>query len=146
MGRPKITDKRVCAICGSNTTYQNRRGWVSWHRMPNGWRCDRCYCRIVTAPKWHKINNPKRFAFGSKMLTFLGSKRMLTGRCSKCPNNIYDGSCRRTNMHHWYYLRIAPMCCREEICQSCHAKLNPSSFFAKGHLYHSKKIRPLLSR
>jgi hypothetical protein len=144
MGVKRVLNKRICCNCGSDTTYQDKYGYHCWSRTPNGWMCNRCYCRIVIAPKWHKINNPKRFAFGSKALTFLGSKRMLTGRCSRCPKNIFNGSCKRTQMHHWYYLRIAPMTCREELCPSCHIRLNPSAFYEKGHLYHSRKIRQSL--
>jgi hypothetical protein len=140
MGVKRVLDKRVCCNCGSDTTWANKHGWACWNRTPNGWMCNKCYCRTVSAPKHNKIEslNPRRFRFG-RMRLFKGSARVLTGRCSKCPNNIFDGSCKMTAMHHWYYLRISPMTCREELCQSCHSRLGPS-FFGK----NVRKNRPLL--
>lgn len=134
-GRPKCTDKRLCLTCGSDTTYRDKNGWISWHHYGNGWMCHKCHNRLIADPK----NNPRKYRFGSKGPRFFGPKKMLTGRCSRCPNNIYDGSCKMTAMHHCYYLRISPLCCREELCQSCHIKLNPSAFYEKGHPFYPRK-------
>lgn len=128
MGRIISVDKRLCTICGSDTTYRYwKRDVYYWHRISNGWACDRCYCRTIK--KRSRVTSPKQFRFGSWRGHFIGPKRMLTGYCSRCSNNIYDGSCKQTSMHHWYYLRISPMCCREEVCQSCHVRLASSSFW-----------------
>ena len=125
MGRIVLGDKRICCKCGSDKTYRHwKLGTYYWHRATDGWMCSKCYDRIK-AVKYRKRASVRQFRFGGWRGHFYSPKRMLTGYCSKCSNNVFDGSCKQTSMHHWYYLRIAPMCCRQELCQSCHAKLFP---------------------
>lgn len=60
-------------------------------------------------------------------IRFLGKQifigfRQLTGYCSHCPNNIFDGKYKRTEMHHLKYIPCMPWACRIELCIPCHRK------------------------
>jgi hypothetical protein len=68
--------------------------------------------------KWNKITHNRTLVFLRKFIILTFNPR--TGYCSWCPNNIHDGSCKRTAMHHWFYLTIMPWACTEELCSSCH--------------------------
>lgn len=61
-------------------------------------------------------------------ISFLGKQirigfRQLSGYCSLCPNNIFDETCKKTNMHHLKYIPCMPWACRQEVCVSCHRLL-----------------------
>jgi hypothetical protein len=47
-------------------------------------------------------------------------KNPRSGYCSWCPNNIYDKTCKRTLLHHSYYIRIFPWFGTVELCDRCH--------------------------
>lgn len=94
----------------------------------------------VKADKRYRENNPEkykeRYLHRSKLRSwFLGKQiyigfRQLTGYCSQCPNNIFDGRNRRTHMHHMFYLSCMPWACRIELCMSCHGKITQSRLIA----------------
>jgi len=72
---------------------------------------------------WFRKSN-----YNKRHIVFLGSRiiytfRQLTGYCSKCKNNMHDGTCKITHMHHLFYVPIMPWACRIELCASCHGKL-----------------------
>lgn len=131
MGRHKLTDKRICFACGSSKTRIQKHGAVQWRRPIDWfvplWFCDTCRARYFHGPemhrKWDKIHHvrygARAYKFGAKK-TFIGWGLQRTGFCLKCSNNIHDGSCKRTHMHHVYYLRICPWFGREELCVRCH--------------------------
>jgi hypothetical protein len=49
------------------------------------------------------------------------------GRCSKCTNNICDGSCSQTQIHRWIYDNNHTPDRTEELCASCHPKVTNSA-------------------
>lgn len=61
---------------------------------------------------------PRRLQYGKKRI-YLNLKPRI-GYCSWCPNNIHDGSCKRTSMHHYFYMPIMAWACTIEICNKCH--------------------------
>lgn len=63
---------------------------------------------------WNKV------AFLGKQI-FVGFRQQ-RGHCSQCPNNVYDGTCKLTHMHHLLYVPIMIWACRIELCASCHRK------------------------
>lgn len=106
---------RKCYRCNSTKTYRN-----SWYNTKQGWQCKKCYDKHVTNPKWHKITNPNKL--GIKSIQLYGYTNQRIGCCSLCKNNIFNGSCKQTHMHHKFYLRIIPWFGRIELCASCHVK------------------------
>lgn len=118
-----IIDKKVCLIDSSHETYCDKKGYIHWYRYKTGWICSRCHNKLVTNPKFHPIYNP---IFRSRCLLFKGKHILLeknprTGYCSWCTNNIYDGSCKRTSIHHVEYDDKNILANTIEICNSCHA-------------------------
>lgn len=66
-------------------------------------------------------HDKQRIIFLDKQLRL--NFRQSTGYCSKCPNNVFDGTCKQTNMHHYFYVPCIPWACRQELCASCHSKI-----------------------
>jgi hypothetical protein len=79
--------------------------------------------------KWNYINGKLQMKFLGKNI-FLGFRQQI-GYCSKCPNNIYDGTCKSTHMHHYFYCIIMPWACRIELCAKCHGNLTYSEYKCK---------------
>ena len=52
-------------------------------------------------------------------------RRVRTGYCSRCSNNIHDGSCKRTALHHIQYHDDDPLKDTIELCGACHLKRHP---------------------
>lgn len=72
-----------------------------------------------------------------RTLNFLGKLIQLSfiprvGYCSQCTNNIFDKSCKKTEIHHLFYVPCIPWACTIELCASCHAK-------TKNHKDHNNK-------
>lgn len=113
-----VKDKRVCSRCHSDKTYiRPKTGWPQWGRDDKGgWLCCKCYNKIVTNPKWQKINNPiynpRRIGFKTKR--YIAKQNPRKGVCLGC------GKHERTEMHHWFYLIIMPWACTRELCMKCH--------------------------
>lgn len=111
--------ERSCYSCGSNKSWVDKNGYEKWHLnhdQENNVLCLKCFDRYILSPIYSK----RRYTFKDKQLyTWHGLK---TGYCSLCPNNIYDGSCKRTNLHHKYYIIIFPWFSLTELCNSCHNK------------------------
>lgn len=129
-------DKRVCLINPLHKTYVRKQGYDVWHRYKDGYICNYCYSKLIKYPKItpeyrKKSNDKRRYKFykeyDDKKVRFfnrfvnLGFK-LRSGYCSRCTNNIYDKSCKRTHIHHWIYYIIFPWFCTEELCVSCHMK------------------------
>ena len=72
--------------------------------------------------KWNEITNKYKIKFCGKTI-YIGFRQQ-TGHCTKCPRNIYDGSCKQTDMHHYFYCVIMPWACRVELCDKCHGHLS----------------------
>ena len=81
----------------------------------------RNYYKLHYKDRW-KPTNELTFNFLGRLVT--STFRQITGYCSKCPNNIYDDTCKITHMHHYFYLSCMPWACREELCARCHAKIH----------------------
>ena len=115
----------VCYACGHTKTTVNTRGTPNWilnYDSDCNMLCHYCYEELIRRPRYRPIQaqrEQKLMRFG-KGLQLQGTFRALTGYCSKCPNNIYDGSCKTTHMHHLIYVRILPWFGRHELCPSCH--------------------------
>jgi hypothetical protein len=115
----------VCYACGDTKTTANTRGLSNWYLnydADSNMLCAYCYQKIIHHPKYRPVaiaRSKNLIRFGS-MQQLQGTFRALTGYCSKCPNNIFDGSCKTTQMHHLIYIRILPWFGREELCPSCH--------------------------
>jgi hypothetical protein len=130
------TKKHCCYICGSTKTKLNTKGSENWYHNYGKDKpiCNRCYGRLIESPKRRarKEYREKQKAYNRKYdrnrLRFLGHAqqlltfRPLTGYCSQCQNNVYDGTCKMTNMHHWVYIIILPWFGTEEVCIGCHNK------------------------
>lgn len=124
----------ICYACNGIWTSKNTRGAPNWFlNLDEGGRiigmlCNNCYSLFITYPKlkargWFNT----KYTYGNNkwhIIIYTGwNWKQRTGYCSLCPNNIHDGSCKRTNLHHKYYLRIFPWFGRIEVCRSCHSKL-----------------------
>jgi hypothetical protein len=130
MGTKRIRHKRFCYVCGSAKTSRNSKGCENWYNKPYGKDkplCDTCYGRIIENPRLRKTDRYKQWLKRYQIKQFRFRDRRIhtdliqrTGRCSQCPNNIFDGSCRRTNMHHWIYLTCLPWFGTQELCNRCH--------------------------
>ena len=64
-----------------------------------------------------------------RTITFLNKPIILNwklrkGYCSNCPKNIYDKTCKYTQLHHWLYVPIMPWACTEEFCSRCHLDIS----------------------
>jgi len=66
---------------------------------------------------WEKLQE-QSIRFGEKNINV--GKKVRTGFCSLCTNNIYDGSCKKTDMHHIKYHENDPLKDTIELCFSCH--------------------------
>ena len=137
MGSLEFRNKKYCYVCRSSKTKLNRNGSENWFNKPYGEDkqiCNTCYARLIESPKrrarkeyrdkqnaynrQYDRNRSRFLGHGQRVLSF----RQLTGYCSLCANNIYDGTCKITNMHHWVYIIILPWFATEERCVSCHCK------------------------
>lgn len=116
--RLKGYDDRKCLNCNSTKTHIYKDGRKQWHLYKDGRLCKKCFNNLIQNPKLNKKWN-------GLAIRFLGIRIFLSfnprkGYCSWCPSNIFDGTTERTHMHHWFYVRILPWACTEEICNSCH--------------------------
>ena len=118
----------VCYACGGIKKTVNGRGspnWIlNWDKDFN-MLCHYCYGKIIKYPneRPQRLEEYKKLIrFGNLKRQIKGTFRQLTGYCSKCPKNIFDGSCKTTHMHHLFYIMIIPWFGRAELCASCHAK------------------------
>jgi ribosomal protein L31 len=124
-------DERVCINCGKNYTrieknYRNGRFYPRWANIDGKCHCWWCWKAIVDSkrPRVVEYNNKRnhtRITFKDKRIR-LNTKEPRTGRCSWCTNNIKDGSCKRTSLHHRKYILGLPLEHTIEICNSCHIK------------------------
>jgi hypothetical protein len=123
------------------TEQHNGLKWQErWAKYKDGYICHRHYNLIVWGERRKLTNTDKRWRARrtkearrkehkervSRLIYFKTKNIALsyipkTGYCSKCSNNIYDGTCKKTHMHHKEYYIIFKWFCTEEICVSCHA-------------------------
>lgn len=141
---------RECLNCFSNETLTRSNGSEVWLRHDDGFICHTCYNKLISNPKRTKEyikkyndkrtpeynkkyndrktpeqiknNNDKRIMlrFGGKQILLNENPR--TGYCSICRNNIFDGSCKITHIHHLEYHDGSPLKDTVELCPSCHRK------------------------
>jgi hypothetical protein len=117
---------RICCNCGSDKTRIRKRDnrpspIQEWYKYKDGYICNKCYCKLIDNPKWNYINNPKQLRYKGRGIQLKENPR--TGYCSLCTNNIYDGSCKRTHMHHFAeYHDDDPLRDTIELCVSCHRR------------------------
>ena len=123
--REQIAD-RICSECGSKTTrlaYSYGFPYFRWiSDKKGGWYCAKCYDRLTNTKEKQKQKNSNRLKYKGKYIRIKNFKR--TGRCSWCPNNIFDGSCKQTQLHHNEnkYNDENPLDNGTELCASCHRK------------------------
>jgi hypothetical protein len=116
----------VCYACGGTKTTVNGSGSPNWFLNWDSdfnMLCNRCYEKLIYYPKIRsqKLEQYRKLIRFGSMRQLKGTFRAHTGYCSKCPNNIFDGSCKTTHMHHFIYVRILSWFGREELCVSCHS-------------------------
>ena len=125
--RPDINERK-CFNCGSNQTRtafhsSDKHPYKVWRRIKGEWHCHNCYCKLTTTPERQKQKNANRFKYKGKYVRTQEILRKRTGKCSRCPNNIFDGSCEYTQFHHiGEYVDDDPMANTVELCLSCHSK------------------------
>lgn len=135
--------------CFKDETHDGKKWKEEWGLHKNGnWVCTKHYYKYVKKRIRPKGHNKK---FMSRRIVFLRKRIHLsfdirTGYCSLCPNNIYDGSIKRTNMHHWFYVPIMPWACCEERCVGCHdietTKYRLENGLVRG--YKKRLVNPLV--
>lgn len=147
---PKIiTTKRICLNCLSDKTYIDNRGVSQWHKFLDGYLCTRCHSNLENPEK-----NKRRIRFTFKDKRILLPDNPRTGYCSKCSNNIYDGSCKVTHLHHTKYDVKNPLENTIELCVGCHFKesvllgqIDVNHFSRMGHLaYKTKRMLELIKK
>lgn len=122
----KIAGKvRTCLYfneCGQTEIHNGHRWKYDWNRYDDGWVCEKHGWHLVRkflrSKESIKRTNQKKFHFLNKSIRQKDNPR--TGYCSRCPNNLYDGSCKKTDTHHYFYMTIMPWACTIELCVSCH--------------------------
>src|SRR5262245_53540311 len=119
------------------STYITKDGKHQWFKKDEKLYCKKCYNNLFTNPKWNPITRispryaetrtksnktftPRHYLYAKRCI--VGWARLLTGYCSRCTNNIYDGTCKKTDMHHLFYIVIFPWFGRQELCAACHVK------------------------
>jgi len=109
--------------CKQEEHYNGKKWKKLWYRYQDSLICEKHYDKLITNPKlpkgWSRKYHEKDILFLKKRLRL--SWIIRTGYCSICSNNIHNGSCKLTSMHHWFYLPIMVWACTEERCNSCHA-------------------------
>jgi hypothetical protein len=116
-----IGSVRTCIFfneCNNSEPYNGKRWKIQWMKYQDGYICRKHYDKLFLYPRWNKILSPRRIQFKNYRIGLKHNIR--TGYCSRCPNNIHDGSCKRTSVHHWVYIIILPWFGTEEICNKCH--------------------------
>ena len=118
--------------CHVEETYNGEKWKEKWAHYQGNIICESHYTKLIRLPrrqkipnynkKWnikaHKIHGPKRIRFLGKRVELTFNPR--TGYCSLCSNNVHDGSCKKTDRHHYFYVPIMMWACTEERCSSCH--------------------------
>lgn len=116
---------RECYCCGSTKTYVDKKSgtptWLS-NKIEDQWLCVRCYNRLIIAYKWAPIQNPVK---NKRRINFRGRRILIktnprTGYCTLCSNNIHNGTCERTAIHHLEYHVENPLQNTIEVCTKCH--------------------------
>ena len=126
------SNKKTCYDCKTNTTLLKDEKYERWYKhrdLPNEILCHFCYSKYYRNPKTVKKDNIKNNQRLNKRRFLFKKRRILLdyelrkGYCSKCPNNIYNKSCKTTHLHHskGYYI-IIPYYGLIELCPSCHRK------------------------
>ena len=115
---------RICYACGgTKTTYHSKTGAASW-LFNHGTKlmlCQFCYDKYIRMPGFGPTVKGLSIRYFNKFIRYRWLMR--TGFCSHCPNNVHDGSCNVTHMHHRYYLVICPWFGIQELCPGCHTKI-----------------------
>lgn len=122
-----LVKTRVCYRCGTNKTLLKKGVYERWYRhrtIPNQFLCHNCYKREYEDSKKYRHNEryaKRRFTFRNRRILF--AYNMRTGSCTECDNNIHNGSCNKTDMHHELgYCPIFPWYGLVELCSECHIK------------------------
>lgn len=118
-----LSKMRICFGCGSTKTYIDKGGHLHWYGIDwfvRIWFCENCNNKYFKNPKSLLTRHPRRVVFRKKQIQLSFNPR--TGHCSLCPNNVYDGSCKKTAMHHIEYHDEDPLKGTVELCNSCHRK------------------------
>lgn len=93
------------------------RGYYYSHKKA---RLQHCKKQYTLHPERYRKWSWNKVVFLGKQI-FVGFRQQ-TGYCFQCPNNIFDGTCKLTHMHHLSYIPIMIWACRIELCVSCHLK------------------------
>jgi len=116
--------QRLCSNCNKKTIitltklgYKHER-WYSDNK--GGFYCNKCRAMLLITPEMRRQRNERRIKFRNKQVTLSHNPR--TGYCSWCTNNIHDGSCKKTQIHHREYHEDDFLKDTVELCASCHRK------------------------
>lgn len=121
---------RLCSECKSDKTCLRDGKYPRWYRYKDDWLCQKCYNKFISYPVYAKklrkkgnlIHNPRRLLFKNKRVLLKENPRI--GFCLLCSNNIHDGTCSKTNIHHENYHDDDPLKDTIELCTSCHNKIH----------------------
>ncbi len=112
--KSKLTDKRVCLKCNSETTYINVRGSPEWRHFKDGYLCSRCYDRKRSKQPKRKESQKRTFTYKHVRMYSKWLKRKY--KCSKCGKQT-----KQSNWHHALgYFPSFPWLGLEELCVNCH--------------------------
>ena len=126
---------KICSNCGSDKTYiaqiRNWKPYPQWYKHNDNWYCQKCNSKLFHNPKynaktnarWGPINSLRQLGWKPIGRQIHVKENPRKGYCSLCPNNIYDGSCKRTHIHHFIY-DDNPLKHIIELCASCHRKMH----------------------
>lgn len=85
---------------------------------------------ILQKRKQNRQQNPIKFQNRDKKRILFKTTRLptanipRTGFCTLCPNNTYDNSCEKTQLHHFIYDCNDALAHTIEVCPGCHRKLH----------------------
>ena len=129
---PKLTEKRACVNCGSNTTYVTKKNHVQWYYTKDrtGFLCSWCHGRLMFNPMTRRAGNSKRLRFKGDRIRLDANPRK--GVCQMCGK--VGG---KTDLHHTVYDPTNPTANTIELCSPCHAKETMKSRGRRDNFSHT---------
>jgi hypothetical protein len=118
--KPKHTS--FCYCCGLYETYIDYRGYDHWYNnydIEKNVLCEDCNNKHIKNPIWKPITNVFRIVFLGKSIYLAWNPHKYI--CSKC-GSVKGVDCKRTDMHHYFYVSCMPWACTFELCGRCHNK------------------------
>lgn len=130
--------KYTCSNCSSTETYisiRKGRGTPIWHNYNGNKLCNKCYQKLVSAPKYRKKHNER---LKSYRLDYIGINLYLSfilpkDKCEIC--GILKGQGKKIDRHHYFYCRIMPWVCTMSVCNSCHGNITNENERIRKNVY-----------